>query len=241
MMKQALIVIVVCYLGILLAVVVFQRSLLYFPSQEVSPNSTLKPWVVDGERFGYCHEDAGQVWLMLHGNAGQAAYRDYALASLPAGSSLYVLEYPGYGARAGSPSRESINAAARQAYQALRKQHRDVAVLGESIGSGPASFLAMLPDPPSRIVLVTPFDALANAGAAHFPWLPVKALLRDNWDNVEALRQYKGAVDIYVATSDEVIPPALARNLASQISTAKLHEIPGGHNDWSVGAKVRIH
>lgn len=239
-MKQALIVIVIFYVAILLAVFVFQRSLLYFPSQDVSPNSTLKPWMVDGERFGYCHEDTGQVWLMLHGNAGQAAFREYALASLPAGSSFYVLEYPGYGTRAGSPSRESINTTARQAYQALRRQHRDVALLGESIGSGPASFLATLPNPPSRIVLITPFDTLANAGAAHFPWLPVKALLRDNWDNVEALRQYKGAVDIYVARNDEVIPPALARNLASRIPSAKLHEIRGGHNDWSVGAKVRI-
>ncbi len=134
----------------------------------------------------------------------------------------------------------AFNAAATSALAALRQRYRDVAVLGESIGSGPASHLATLPHPPSRIVLVTPFDTLANVAAAHFRWLPVRLLLRDNWDNATALRNYKGRIDIYAAANDQVIPPAHAKVLASRIPSAKLHEIAGGHNDWSAGAKVRI-
>jgi uncharacterized protein len=240
-MKQLLLIAAVAYCLALLAGAIWQRSLLYLPSRG-NLQTTLDQWVVDGRVVGFCKEapHPQQVWLMLHGNAGQASLRAYALPSLPENSSLYVLEYPGYGSRDGSPSQQTINRAARDALEALQKQHGDVAVLGESLGSGPASYLAGIPKPPVRIALITPYDTLANAAAEHFPWLPVRLLLRDNWDNVEALRRYRGSIDIYVATNDEVIPPQRGKHLAAQIPTARLHEIPGGHNDWSAGSKVRL-
>src|ERR1700677_339820 len=101
---------------------------------------------------------------MAHGNGGQAAGRDYVLRRMSKEDSLYVLEYPGYGSREGSPSLESINRAASEAYQLLRSQHPNtpVCVLGESIGSGPACALALEKIPPDKIVLVVPFDTLAS-------------------------------------------------------------------------------
>ena len=240
-MKQIVIYTLGAYLIAVIAAGLFQRSLLYIPSHE-DPQTPLKPWIVQGHQIGYRSEvqNPQGAWLMLHGNAGQASNRDYALPSLPAQSSLYILEYPGYGSRPGSPSMVSINTAAKEAYEILKQQHAEVAVLGESIGSGPAAYLATLPHPPSRIVLVTPFDTLANTAAEHMPWLPVRLILRDKWDNIQALKNYKGPIDIFAAANDEVIPKHLAKNLASRIPAAKLHEIPGGHNDWSAGAKVRL-
>lgn len=94
------------------------------------------------QTLGYCREvpQPRTGWLMTHGNAGQASHRGYVLSCLAATDSLYVLEYPGFGQRVGTPSRESMNAAAGQAYQALRAAfpRTPVGVIGESIGSGPA-------------------------------------------------------------------------------------------------------
>src|SRR5687768_1157441 len=103
---------------------------------------------------------------MTHGNAGQAADRDYVLDRMSEQDSLYVLEYPEYGLRDESPSRESINQAASEAYRFLRSQNQDtpVCILGESIGSGPACALARKKIPPDKIVLVMPFDSLASVG-----------------------------------------------------------------------------
>jgi hypothetical protein len=57
------------------------------------------------------------VWLLIHGNGGQAADRAYALPSFSMDDSVFILEYPGYGSRKGKPSKKSLDAADRQAYR----------------------------------------------------------------------------------------------------------------------------
>lgn len=213
-----------------------QRKMIFMPSHRevVSP---LKPWVHDGRVIGYCREveNPSEVWLMTHGNAGQAADREYVLPCIPKGDGFYVLEYPGYGQRAGEPSMETLNAAAVEAYHLLRNRFPDakLSVLGESIGSGAACSLAMLEDPPDRIVLAVPFDSLVDVASHHIPWLPVSWILRDKWDNLLALEGYRGEVVIYGAIHDEVIPIGHAKRLAQSVPQAKWIELDCGHNQWS--------
>ena len=156
--------------------------------------------------------------------------------------SLYVLEYPGYGQREGSPSLKSMNQAASEAYQLLRAHNKNipVCVLGESIGSGPACSLARESVPPDKIVLVVPFDSLLSVASERFWFLPVRLLLRDVWNNVDALKHYAGPVDIFGARDDEIIPVKHAKALASQVPVAHFAEIDGGHNDWSANSQVKI-
>lgn len=231
------------YLLFLVACAVFQRKLTYFPSHHKQSNG-LQTWTHQGQLIGYARQvtTPRAVWLFMHGNAGQAADRSYILPSLPATDSIYILEYPGYGSRPGSPSMASFNASAQQAYALLKTRYPDLAVCvaAESIGTGPASFLATLPDPPARIVLISPFDRLADVAARHYPFLPVKLLMRDKWDNIAALRSYNQRIDLFAAKSDTIIPLAHARALAASRPSAKLHIIEGDHNDWANGDKVRI-
>ena len=194
--------------------------------------------------IGYCREvtNAQAIWLMAHGNAGQAADRDYVLDHMSDRDSLYVLEYPGYGGREGAPSMTSINQAAAEAYHVLRSRNPNtpVCVLGESIGTGAACALAAEKPAPDKIVLLAPFDSLASVGAERFYFLPVRLLLRDTWDNIQSLKCYSGPVDIFAATRDEIIPVAHARALAKDLPRARFVEITGGHNDWSANDKVKI-
>jgi len=113
-------------------------------------------------------------------------------------------------------------------------------VLGESIGSGPASYLGSVSAPPDKIILVVPFDTLANVASAHMPFLPVRLLLRDNWDNISALKTYTGPIEIYGAINDGIIDFKHAKNLAARLNTAKFIALEGGHNDWSASERVRI-
>jgi hypothetical protein len=224
------------YLVVVLIMALFQRSFLFMPSH-APDESELSAWTRDGENLGYCRtvEPPRNVWLVLHGNAGQASRRAYIVRVLPKGDSVYVMEYPGFGNRPGKPSMASINAAAEEAYALLRSMHpgRPVCVLGESIGSGPASHLAAMPVAPDKIVLVVPFDNLASVAQGHYPFLPVRWLLLDRWDNVKALSGYKGRLEIFGTGGDNVIPVGHARRLAAECPSAVYHEIPGGHNDWS--------
>jgi uncharacterized protein len=231
------------YLVLVTVVYFCQRSMLFFPTH-AARSTRLAPWL-DGKRpIGYCRgvPNAHTIWLMMHGNAGQAADRDYVLSRMSEQDSLYVLEYPGYGLREGKPSLQSMNQAASEAYHLLRSLNPStpVCVLGESIGSGPACALAQEKVAPDKIVLVVPFDSLASVASAQFPFLPVRLMLRDAWDNVQTLRNYAGPVDIFGATGDTIIPVEHAKTLASQIPGARFIAISGGHNGWSLNNQVKI-
>lgn len=220
-----------------------ERRLLFAPTHHAD-TSGLAPWIQDGALIGFARLVAApkNVWLLLHGNGGQASDRVYALPSFPASDSVYVLEYPGYGARPGLPSRESIDAAASSAFALLRKLHPDrlVCVAGESIGSGPASMLGSIRPAPHRIALVVPFDRLDAVARDHFPDFLVDWILRSDWDNVASLSAYPGPVAIYGAREDRVIPVAHARALADAVSNASFSMIEGGHNEWAMPGRVSL-
>jgi pimeloyl-ACP methyl ester carboxylesterase len=228
---------VVAYLLVVVGCAAVQRRLLYFPSHEVVSSGRLEPWIESGESWGVRRvvERPSAVWLVTHGNAGQAAQREYIVELLPEDADVYVLEYPGYGARPGEPSRASFDAAASAAWRRLGELHPNLPrnVLGESIGTGPASQLALDPRPPDSIVLAVPFDRLVDVAAQTLPWLPVRWILCDDWDNVAALEHFPGRLVILAAERDTVIPTEHALALARSLPRAELRKLPGGHNDWS--------
>jgi pimeloyl-ACP methyl ester carboxylesterase len=232
-------------LGLLLAAgcAPIERRLLFFPTHQ-PPGGPLTPWFQSGQLLGYVRPVAAphNVWLMLHGNGGQASDRSYALPCFSSADAVYVMEYPGYGARRGTPSRAAFDTAAQEAYRLLRELYPGVpvCVAGESIGSGPACVLAGLDRPPDKVVLLVPFDRLSLVAQEHFPAFAVRLLLSDDWDNRSALAGYRGPIEIFGARDDTVIPVAHARALAAAVPSAKFTLIAGGHNDWSGSDQVRI-
>ena len=220
-----------------------ERKLLYYPTHHLHNNS-LTPWIKDGQTIGYSRqvELPKNVWLMFHGNGGQASDRIYAVPCFSENDSVFILEYPGYGNREGVPSKESFNKAAKEAYLYLRCMYPQIPVClaAEPIGSGPALSLTGLDKKPEKFVLVVPFDKLFSVAEEHFPTILVRLILRDNWNNVEALSKYNGPVDIFGAEADTIIPVNHAKILAASYPGSKMVIIHGGHNDWSYEGKVQI-
>ena len=242
-MKYFFLIFVILTLLSLVGCSALQRKFLFYPSHHDSSNG-LTAWKLGDRVIGYAREVDGpeNVWLMLHGNGGQASDRAYALPCFSARDSIYILEYPGYGRRAGAPSRASFDEAALEAYLLLRKSFPKipVCVVGESLGTGPSSMLASQSPAPDKIVLVTPFDKLTRVAADHFPLLPVGLILGKTWDNSRALTAYKGPIEIFGAKEDQIIPVNHAQALAASLPSARFHLIEGGHNDWSQEGRVII-
>lgn len=242
-MIRILILLAVAFLVLVLVSCVFQSKLLYYPTHHAESYG-LSEWRQNGRLIGYAREvpSPANAWLMLHGNGGQASDRVYAISSFSRRDAVFIMEYPGYGARPGAPSMETMNAAARQAYRTLRSKFpgTPVCVVGESIGSGPAAVLAADPHPPDKIVLIAPFDTLVRVAAHHLPGFPVGLILRDRWDNIEALKGYRGPLEIFGARDDRIIPITHARALAASKPFSRFHEIAGGHNDWAGNGRVAI-
>jgi uncharacterized protein len=220
-----------------------ERLLLFYPTHRPAAGA-LTPWTKDGAIIGYARKVASprNVWLMLHGNGGQAEDRLYAIPSFLLEDAVYILEYPGYGSRPGVPSRKAFDQAAQEAYLLLRKTYPEgpVCVVGESIGSGPASFLATLDRPPDKLVLIVPYDRLSLVAKDHFPSFLVNLLLKTDWDNSAVLSRYNGRVEIFGAAADSTIPVRHAQALAAAVPGSRFVLIEGGHNDWPEHGRVKI-
>ena len=242
--------------GIVLVVVGFltvvQRSLIYHPLRvdaaacaDLADARGFEAWTdAGGQTIGFRSlPDPGDrraplAVLLAHGNAGCALQRAEYAAPLRAAApdhavSVYLLEYPGYGARPGSPSQPALLAAAADALGSIPPDV-PVVILGESLGSGVAAATAKAhPDRVAGLLLLTPFDSLANVAQHHYPVLPVRWLLRDRYPSAEWLRSYRGPVAIIVAGRDSVVPPRFGRQLHDGYQGPKLviTAADADHND----------
>jgi hypothetical protein len=173
--------------------------------------------------------------MVIHGNAGDALGRvDYLPVLEAAGFEGVLLEYPGYGPRPGRPSERALVADGRAALWQLKAEGPGpVLLLGESLGSGVAVQVASRgPGSVAGLLLVTPFARLTEVAAHHYPFLPMRLLLRDRWDSLGAIGGYAGPVAILVAGRDEVVGAAQGRRLAGAVTgPVQLREVPwAGHN-----------
>jgi len=148
---------------------------------------------------------------------------------------VYLVNYRGYGGSSGHPSEAALTADAVAIHDSVRAQHAPVAVIGRSLGSGVAVALAAR-RPIERLVLVTPFDSVANVAADHFPWLPVRPLVRDRYDSLWRIGEVRSPMLVVVAEHDEVVLRARSDALIAAIPPPLRHTllVPGAtHNDVS--------
>jgi pimeloyl-ACP methyl ester carboxylesterase len=119
--------------------------------------------------------------------------------------------------------------------QTLAKaDQRPLFVIGESLGSGSACAMAReFPQQIAGVGLVVPFGSLLEVASFHYPFIPVKLVLRDRFDNVAALEKYRGHVAFVIAGADEVVTAASGLRLHEQYAGPKhLRTFPGlRHND----------
>ena len=229
---QVLRVVILVWLGLLAFLALSQRSMIYFPSENIpaalhreAASHGFEPWTNPaGETIGYRDLAAPDdprpraSILITHGNAGYALHRtDYAAilrAAAPDHAvSIYILEYPGYGARSGSPSQPAFLAAANEAVAQIPRDN-PLILLGESIGTGVASATAAAhPDRIAGLLLLTPFDSLANVAQHHYPLLPVRWIMRDQYPSEEWLKKYQGPVAIILAANDTIVPAKFGQTL----------------------------
>lgn len=240
--------------GMCALALVFQRHLLCFPDRSTEPEALekasrlgLEAWhAADGSLLGWRAEAHGAVRaraLVLHGNAGSALDRAaYAAALRPRGISVALLEYPGYGPRAGSPSEDTLAAAAVAAVENLAAQGpQPIWLVGESLGSGVAARAARLrPDKVGAVLLVTPFARLVEVARIHYPFFLPGLLLRDRWAPQDDLAKLSAPIAIVVAGGDEVVTPGQARQLSAALrGPRRIWEQPqASHNGLDLRAQA---
>jgi pimeloyl-ACP methyl ester carboxylesterase len=231
------------WLALLAAVYLWQDRLLYFPERaDVAQLAAggLQPWPSAQDFRGLVAEPAGPARgtvIVFHGNAGHAGHRGfYAQALVPQGWRVVLAEYPGYGPRAGRPGEAAFVGDAQATIALAHTRHgAPLLLVGESLGASVAGLAgAAQRDRVAGLLLITPWDRLAHVGAHHYPWLPVRWLLRDRYDTLAALQGFDRPVVVAVAEHDDIVPAPFGQALHAGLGAPKrLVTIAGaGHNDW---------
>ena len=227
-----------------------QRQLIYFPDATPVPPAgeviagardvTLR--TADGLELGAWFlpatgpVDAGLAVLVAPGNGGNRAGRaGFAQELSRRGLAVLLLDYRGYGGNPGSPSEDGLAADADAAVVALTElgyPPQRTIYFGESLGTGVIAALQVR-HPPAGVVLRSPFTELADVAAYHYPWLPIRALLRDRFPVLEHHATSHVPITVIYGDRDSVVPAALSARVADQAPSLVERVVIHGaeHND----------
>lgn len=232
---------VALYLAALLALVVFQRDLEYFPSRETKTPAeagfpaaeVLSLKTADGETLEAWHVTAQPgkpTILYFFGNGGRLYFYGKRFQRLTDnGAGLLGVSYRGYGASTGAPTEAGLREDADTAYRYLETQHvnpSSIVLFGDSLGSAVAIGLAAK-HRFAGLVLDSPFSSAADVALARYPIFPVKLLMRDPFRSVRLIRQVHAPLLVLHGTADTIVPIRFGRKLFRHANEPKeMIEIP---------------
>lgn len=243
--RSILLIFVFLYFLLCLVMALAQRSLLYYPHvytpgqvDWLAKSANLERWTNStGANIGFKRlspkQPAQGSILIMYGNGSTATGSAHYASDIQtvAAMDVYILEYPGYEDRPGPPTEKKIFAAAAEALQ-MMPTNKPVYLIGESLGSGVASYLAgTFANRVSGLLLISPFTSVTAVAQDRYIFLPVWLLLLDRYPSEDYLRNYHGKVGITVDGRDAIVPEKFGLRLYHDYDgPKKLWEFPyGGH------------
>jgi fermentation-respiration switch protein FrsA (DUF1100 family) len=230
-----------------------QRRLMYFPTSGVPTPAAIG--LTDVEPVTFTTTDGLELsgWfvaapgpsprvtvLVFNGNAGNRAHRGPLAAALHRhGLQVLLVDYRGYGGNPGAPTENGLAADSRaaRAYLAGRPDvdASRIVYFGESLGTAVAIDLAV-EHQPAALILRSPFTSMADLGQHHYPFLPVRFLLRDRFAAIDQIRRIRVPLLVIAGAHDRVVPIESSRRLYDAVVAPKtLLVLPDAdHNDYEL-------
>ena len=234
---------VACYVVVVAMLYFFQEKFLFFPGYGIFGNCpAMKRYQASAETAGeiryYLRADASpENWVVVfHGNAGNACDRTYffdLLKGLP--SNIVLFEYPGFGKDANVPGESVILKQALELMAHIKERNseeRPVFLLGESLGTGVATFAATQ-TAVSGLILFSAYPSISQVARHHYPWAPVSYLMKHPFNADIWARQTEVPALFFHGVNDDIIPIHLGRGQIKNFKgRTEMVEIPHcGHND----------
>lgn len=220
--------------------VFLQRSLMY-PALKSEPLA-VSAWPIEGlngsdvvattsdglslHGWMYRHADSAEtprpMILYFHGNGGNRQHRVRHVAMLAEhGADVLIFDYRGYAENAGAPSEEGLAKDARAFWSLITDEMNipaeRVVLLGESLGGGVAVALAAemsrAGTPPGGLIIRSSFSSMVDAAAEHYPWLPVRWVLRDRYESIKVIDDVACPILVLHGDADKIVPLRLGKKL----------------------------
>ena len=156
------------------------------------------------------HENPRAIVLFAHGNVGNVSHRADKLRRMhEMRLSVFAFDYRGYGRSKGEPTEAGLYRDGRAARKWLADREQipeeQIVLFGASLGGAVLIDLAA-GDGARGLVLESTFDRLPDTAAHHFPWIPVRLLMRNRFPSIDKIGQYQGPLLQYHGELDNVVP-----------------------------------
>jgi fermentation-respiration switch protein FrsA (DUF1100 family) len=215
----------------------------------VSSELTLHGWLFRST----ARVETGRQFLVIYfgGNGGCRGHRITDCSDLTRlGCEVVLFDYRGYGDNAGSPTENLIADDSKKiwkfAHEKLGYASNRIVIFGESLGGAVATRLAsdqsIAGDPPAALILNSTFSSLVDTAKWHYPFLPVKLLLIDQFPSVDRIPKVTCPILQFHGTADTIVPYEQGQRLfqaAPKQSTSGIEKqfvtVEGGnHNEIGV-------
>jgi len=228
--------IILAYLFLVAAIFLFQRNLLYYPvpyqaginRDEISFSNdglVLHGWVLNqGKPRALIYFGGNSEAIESNIGNFEQIFRDY---------SVYLIHYRGYGKSEGKPTQAGLFSDALAIYDAIRPKHSSISVMGRSLGSGVAVYLASNRET-RKLILLTPYDSIAEVAQHHYPFVPARYVARDRFESFRYAGDITAPVLMVTAELDRIVPKERALALREYLTNTEVeyHTIPSAaHNN----------
>jgi alpha-beta hydrolase superfamily lysophospholipase len=211
-------VVLAVYVGICLLLFFNQESLIFFPNKldkhfqfsfdgkfEEIGIKTPDNQVLNGILFKA--DNTKGVILYLHGNAGALdSWGEIAKTYTDLNYDVFMFDYRGYGKSSGQiNSQDQFLSDAQLAYNEVKKRYPEnkIVVLGYSVGTGAAAYIAST-NHPRLLILQAPYYSLTDMMKHDYPAIPT-FILKYKFETDKYLSNCKMPVVIFHGDADEVI------------------------------------
>jgi len=216
----------------------FQRDMLYHQTPEYQHD--LQVISVDSEnekiKVLLLNPNQNRAIVYFGGNAEAVIFNQEPFSKAFPIHTIYLVNYRGYGGSSGNPTEANLYADALSVYDAVAANHKSISVLGRSLGSGVATYLAANRTV-DALALITPYDSIQAVAQSRFPIYPSSLLLKDKYDSISRANTIAAKTLIIAAELDQIIPLKHAEKLrdAFKQEQVSMTVIQGAnHNNLSV-------
>ncbi len=215
-----LLILISIYLFILISTYLFQRNLLYHPTENNYSGDKLivsveKIKIKTGsniELLSWYHKkniNDYKTILFLHGNAGSLENRIHKINNFKdLNVNFLLLAWRGFSGNKGSPTEQNLYEDAWSAIKWLKSEgikESNIIIYGESLGTGVATEIAQNKNF-AGVILESPFTSMIDAGKTKYPYLPVKFLLKDKYESNKKIQNIKTPILIMHGKVDNIVP-----------------------------------
>ena len=231
---------VIIYFIILFSTYIFQRNLLYHPSEnnysddklEVSI-SKVKIITQDGIKLlSWYHNkdvDKHKTILFLHGNAGSLENRIHKINHFKdMNVNFLIVAWRGFSGNKGKPTEKGLYEDARSAVRWLQSKgvkKNNIIIYGESLGTGVACEIAQNKNF-AGIILESPFTSMVDAGASKYPIFPIKLLLKDKYESNKKIKNIKSPILVMHGEEDKIVPFHMGKKIFELANEPKYSYFP---------------